>query len=92
MQLNNTQVSSSAVINTNVVQKRLDLEQAIKAKSSSQPEKIEQMQKFLNTLFDDQVDYEPWAHEIEIVQEQEQMTPGEGMSVKEVQICDMNIF
>ena len=35
MQLNNTQVSSSAVINTNVVQKRLDLELAIKGQSSS---------------------------------------------------------
>jgi hypothetical protein len=41
------------------------VEKALKIKNN--PEKEVQMKKFLNSLFEDRVDLEPWVNEIEII-------------------------
>lgn len=65
MQLSSIPQSKISVYNSTALSKRKEVEKALKIKNN--PEKEVQMKKFLNSLFEDRVDLEPWVNEIEII-------------------------
>jgi hypothetical protein len=56
------------------------------------------MKKFLNSLFEDRVDLEPWVNEIEIINQENNTTTTRGstdiffQNVRELQVAELGIF
>jgi hypothetical protein len=56
------------------------------------------MKKFLNSLFEDRVDLEPWVNEIEIINQENNTATTRGstdnffQNVRELQVAELGIF
>ena len=55
------------------------------------------MKKFLNSLFEDRVDLEPWVNEIEIINQESTATTAGSTdnffpNIKELQVAELGIF